>query len=136
MLLTALVLTMAAPQCRGQEAALPRPLAGWTRTGKGLDTRHAMVLAARGGKAEARVTIRKAGVFGIAADQDGWIDLYRDNGRALRMASEARGPRCSTIRKIIRYRLQPGTYRVAVSRLTAPAVRVMLVHGEAPSRRR
>ena len=44
------------------------------------------------------------------------------------MASESRGPACSTIRKIVRYKLRPGTYRVTVNRLKASRARLMLVH--------
>lgn len=130
MFLTALALTMAAP-CRTYDTALPRPLAGWTRLGRSFDTGHAVTLAGRGGAATTSVRIRKGGVFGVALDQDGWVDLYRAGGKALAMASESRGPACSTIRKIVRYRLRPGTYRVEVRRLKAARVKLMLVAGEA-----
>ncbi|WP_256731500.1 hypothetical protein [Sphingomonas sp. dw_22] len=130
MFLTALALTMAAP-CRIYDTALPRPLAGWMRLGRTLDTGRAVTLAAGRDKAAAtNVRIRKAGVFGIAVDQDGWVDLYQGRGKALKMASESRGPACSTIRKVIRYRLKPGTYRVEVRQLQAPRVKLMLVAGE------
>jgi hypothetical protein len=122
---------MAAP-CRAQNTALPRPLAGWTKPGKGLDTGHAVTLPAGRGKAvTTSVTIRKAGVFGIAVDQDGWVDIFRARGKALAMASESKGPRCSTVAKIVRYRLSPGTYRVEVRQLKMNRVRLMLVAGEA-----
>jgi len=75
------------------------------------------------------VTIRKAGTFGIAVDQDGWIDAFPANGRnALRMASESKGPRCSTIRKILYYRLRPGSYRVTVAKLNGTRAKLMLTH--------
>lgn len=130
MLLTALALTIALPQqCRSYDVRLPRSLAGWTRTGQGLDTRHAVTLnAGRDGGLETSVRIRKPGTFGIAIDRDGWIDVAPGNGRPLRMASESRGPACSTIRKIVRYKLRPGTYRVTVNRLKATHARLMLVH--------
>ena len=47
------------------------------------------------------------------------------------MVSENRGPRCSTIRKIVRFRLQPGAYRVTVDRVQGRRVRMMLVRGQA-----
>ena len=135
MILTALAMAMtvqgAALRCRSYDTRLPRPLAGWTRNGAGLDTGHAVTLPVRRGSIETRVTIRKAGMFGVAIDRDGWIDVAPAGGRALRMASESRGPRCSTIRKIVRYRLRPGTYRVTVGRLRVERARLMLVHGEA-----
>lgn len=126
MLLSALVLAMAAPQCPRQ-TELPPGLSGWSRTGQGLDTRHSTTLPARGGRIETRVTIRKAGMFGIAIDREGWIDVAPARGKALRMASENRGPRCSGIRKIVRYRLRPGEYRVSVGKLDAKRARLMLV---------
>lgn len=131
MILTALVLAAAAP-CGALDTALPRDLAGWTREGRTLDTGHSVTLAAgRDRAAAATVTIRKAGTFGIAADQQAWIDVYPPRGgRAFEMASESKGPYCSTIRKIVRYRLRPGTYRVTATKLTGSRVRLMLVHGQ------
>ena len=129
MLLTALVLTLTAPQqCRSYDVRLPRALAGMARSGSGLDTGHAVTLdAGRDGRLVTSVRIRKAGSFGIAIDRDGWIDVAPATGRPLRMTAESRGPRCSTIRKIVRYRLRPGTYRVTVNRLKATRARLMLV---------
>ena len=131
MLLSLFALAVAAPQCTRQNADLPRGLSGWTRAGQGLDIGHAVLLDPRGGHIETRVTIRKAGMFGIAIDRDGWIDVAPGRGKPLRMASESKGPRCSTIRKIVRYRLRPGEYRVTVAKLGAERARLMLVHGAA-----
>ena len=130
MILTLLALAMAAPQCAAK-SELPRGLSNWSRLGQGLDTRHATLLRARGGRTEARVTIRKAGLFGIAIDREGWIDVAPARGKPLRMASENQGPRCSGIRKIVRYRLRPGAYRVTVARLGGDRAKLMLVHGTA-----
>jgi hypothetical protein len=130
MILTLLAIGIAAQgRCTALDTSLPRPLAGWTRDGKALDTGHAVTLPARKGSVETRVTIRKAGMFGIAVDQDGWIDAFPANGRtALRMASESKGPRCSTIHKILYYRLRPGSYRVTVARLKGTRAKLMLTH--------
>jgi len=129
MLLVVLALAAAAPQgCRAYDTQLPRPLSGWTRAGRGLDTGHAVTLPARRGAVETRVTIRKPGLVGIAADQDGWIDAFVGRGRAMKMARESRGPRCSTIRKIVYYRMRPGTYRITVNRLKGAHVKLMLTH--------
>lgn len=131
MLLIALALTFAPPvaqaRCTTLDSALPRPLAAWTRAGRGLDTRHAVTLPARGGTATITVRIRKAGLFGIAADRDGWIDVTPPRGKPLPLASEPAPPACSTIKKIVRFRLRPGSYRVSVAKLKADRVRLMLV---------
>jgi len=127
MLLSVIALTMAAAPCA--RAELPPPLAGWTKNGRALDTRNAVTLAPRGGRIETGVRIRSEGVFGIALDREGWIDVAPAGGRKLRMVSESRGPRCSGIRKIVRYRLRPGSYRVTVARLQGARAKMMLVHG-------
>lgn len=114
------------PQC----TELPRNFTGWDQAGEGLDTRHATRLAAKAGKAETRVTIRKAGTFGIAADQPGWIDVARGSGRPLRTASFGKAIACAGIAKIVYYQLQPGTYRVTVGKLQKPQVKLMLVYGD------
>lgn len=132
MILMALALALGAAvqnRCTALDTALPRPLRGWTRDGKGLDTGHAVTLPARGGNLETRITIRKAGTVGIAIDRDGWIDAFAGAGkRALPMASESKGPRCSTIHKILYYRMRPGTYRVTVNRLKGGRAKLMLTH--------
>ncbi|WP_026009052.1 hypothetical protein ACNFJ7_12105 [Sphingomonas sp. HT-1] len=121
---------MTVPQCTAADAALPPPLAGWARQGEGLDTRHAFTLPTRNGAAETRVTIRKAGIFGIATDQPGWVDVTRSTGRRLRMVSRDPARPCAKIEKIVYYRLAPGIYRVSIGRLQAARVKLMLVRGE------
>ncbi|UYY76586.1 hypothetical protein [Sphingomonas sp. R1] len=109
---------------------LPRTLSGWDQRGAGLDTRHATLITARDGRAETQVTIRKAGTFGIAADQSGWIDVARGSGRPLRTASFGAAVPCAKIAKIVYYELQPGTYRVTLRKLQQPQVKLMLVFGD------
>jgi hypothetical protein len=130
MILTALALGAAVQnRCTALDTRLPRPLAGWTRDGRGLDTGHAVTLPVRGSGIETRITIRKPGTVGIAIDREGWIDAFPATGnRALRMASERRGPRCSTIHKILYYRMRAGTYRVTVNRLKGGRAKLMLTH--------
>ena len=129
MLLTALALTIAVPQaCRTFDTRLPAQLAGWTRNGRDFDTGHAVTLnAGRDGTAATMVRIRKAGTFGIALDQPGWIDVAPMRGKPLASTRHGHGPQCSTIRKIVRYRLRPGTYRVTVNKLKGTRARLMLV---------
>ncbi len=122
-----LAVASAPPPCTKRDTALPRTLSGWTRSGAGLDTRHAVTLTARRGTTATIVRIRKAGLFGIAADADGWIDIAPTRGKRLALDSEPRAPACSTIKKIVRFRLRPGSYRVSVTKLKAERVRLMLV---------
>ncbi|WP_010543884.1 hypothetical protein [Sphingomonas elodea] len=125
MLILAAGLMLTVPPCTD----LPRNLSGWEHTAGGLDTRHATLVVARNGAAETRVTIRKAGTFGIAADQPGWIDVARGTGKPLRVALRGPGVACAKIEKIVYYQLQPGTYRVTMGKLQAPQVKLMLVYG-------
>ncbi len=136
MILLALSLAAAAAPCKTLDTNLPRDLSGWTRAGHTLDTGHAVTLPDNNHVSETRITIRKEGIFGIAADQGAWIDVYPlGRGRAFDMASESKGPYCSTIEKIVRYRLKPGTYRVVVTRVKGPDVKLMLVHSGASNSR-
>ena len=129
MFLTALALHAATvQQCRTMDTRLPAELRGWKVAGRGLDTGHAVILnAGRDHQASTSVTIRKAGTFGIALDQAGWIDVAPARGKALESSDHAHGPDCSTIRKIVQFKLKPGTYRVSLSKLTGATARLMLV---------
>ncbi|MBO9622268.1 MAG: hypothetical protein J7500_06100 [Sphingomonas sp.] len=127
MILTAIALTLAAPACQKYDANLPQTLAGWTRAGRDFDTGHAITLPRRGSGVHTMVRIRKAGTYGVALDQAGWIDVAPAKGKVLQSSEHAHGPQCSTIRKIVRYRLRPGTYRIDVTRLKGDRARLMLV---------
>jgi hypothetical protein len=80
--------------------------------------------------------VRRAGTYGLALDQKGWIDVYaappagRPSDSALASTSHGHGPACSTIRKIVRYRLALGAYQLVVSGLDRPQAKVMLVSGD------
>lgn len=141
---------VATPACTATDTALPAPLSGWTERGAGLDSGKGVPMVAvdpasvrlvgvplpvRAGKTFATaLTVRSAGTYGIALDQKGWIDVYRTNGQspAVVQASTAHGhgPACSTIAKIVRYKLAPGDYRVVVSGVERPQAKVMLVKGD------
>lgn len=83
--------------------------------------------AETGGTNEVGFHIDSAGVYGIALDQPGWIDVSPRGGAPLASVSHGHGPDCSTIRKIVRYDLQPGDYTLTLSKLTRPQAKVMLV---------
>lgn len=127
MLLTALILSLSTQACKSYDTALPPPLSGWKRSGRGLDTGHAVTLSRSGDSIRTTVLIRKAGTFGVALSEPGWIDVAPMRGKPLASAAHGHGPQCSTIRKIVRYRLRPGTYRVTVNKLKATRARLMLV---------
>jgi hypothetical protein len=49
---------------------------------------------------------------------------------ALVSTAHGHGPECSTIRKIVRFKLDPGSYRLYLTGLAQPRVKAMLVVGE------
>lgn len=94
---------------------------------------------ATGGMTRVPLRIEKAGRYGIALDQPGWIDIAPiegnppgsvADGKPLASVQHGHGPACSTIRKIVRFDLQPGLYRLTLAKLTKPQAKVMLVTGE------
>lgn len=150
LILAALLLAQATPQqqCAAMDASLPAPLAAWATKGQGSpgDFSKPVVLASRpkseiaglpadtkdGGAVEIDFRPTKAGPYGIAIDQGAWIDVVPDDGTALRSAGHGHGPDCSTIRKIVRFDLQPGRYHIYVSGLTSVNVKLLVAEGVTP----
>lgn len=151
LLFAALLLAQTAPAaqttaCKAPDASLPAALTGWTAPGDeltpgkavSLDTVDAATLkgvpaGAKPGKAASiAFKVSAAGVYGIALDQPGWIDVLPGaaGGTALTSVKHGHGPECSTIRKIVRFKLDPGAYRLYVTGLAQPKAKVMLVTGE------
>jgi hypothetical protein len=132
-----------APACATTDAALPAPLAGWTAPADSFDIGKAVTLTVGeadkiagvpqakkpGGAVLIGFKVEKAGTYGIALDQPGWIDVLPgiQGTTALESSAHGHGPACSTIRKIVRYALQPGAYRLYLTGLAKPNARVMLV---------
>ena len=143
MLLAALLLLQAAPQCGATDAALPTNLSGWTAPVAEFGANKAVMLQAGelakltdvpagtkpGGAAVIGFKIERAGRYGVALDQRGWIDVVPgvSGGEALKSVLHGHGPQCSTIRKIVRFDLKPGVYRLYLTGLDKPAAKVMLV---------
>ena len=73
--------------------------------------------------------IDTAGRYGIALDQRGWIDVVSGaaGGEALKSTVHGHGPDCLSIRKIVRFDLKPGVYRLFITGLATPSAKVMLV---------
>ncbi len=151
LLFAALLFAQAAPAaqttaCKAADAALPASLTGWTAPGDeftpgkavSLDTVDAATLkgvpaGTKPGKAATiAFRITTAGTYGVALDQPGWIDVLPGaaGGTALTSVAHGHGPECSTIRKIVRFKLDPGPYRLYVTGLAQPKAKVMLVSGE------
>ncbi|MHA6723357.1 hypothetical protein [Sphingomonas sp. RS2018] len=145
MFIAALLLqTAAAPACPATPAALQPALAGWLQKGDDLATMKAVTVPsmdpatvrladipypeAKGRMALTGVTIKTAATYGVALDQKGWLDVYRAGDRTpLVSVAHGHGPDCSGIRKIVRFALTPGSYRVVASGLDRPQAVMMLV---------
>ncbi len=154
LLYAALLLIQTAPACTEQDADLPRPLAAWATayadspTASNDDLRRPVILvtvgelgrdelelpdgARAGPAATMNFHIDAAGTYGIALDQRGWIDVIplAKGSAPLKSVAHGHGPDCSSIRKIVRFRLEPGDYRLALTGVELPLVKVMLVAGE------
>lgn len=146
MLMSALLLLQAATACAATDAALPASLSGWTIQADGFGVNQAVTLGAGdvaklsgapagakpGGAAMIGFRIETAGRYGVALDQRGWIDVVPGvaGGEALKSAVHGHGPDCSSIRKIVRFDLQPGIYRLYITGLNQPRAKTMLVAPE------
>ena len=134
MLLAALLLaqTQVAAGCSAYDLALPPKYAAWKTPGEAFEPGKSVVLDVAGGVAMIGFRVDKAGVYGVALDQKGWIDVIPgvSGGEPLKSVSHLDGDACWTIRKIVRFRLEPGLYRLSLTKLAKPQARLMLVEGE------
>ena len=149
MFLAALLLAPLVPQqqqCAAMDVNLPASLAAWTTPGPGdpMDITRPVTLvpmargdipdlpanAKPGNAALMPFVVDKPGTYGIVIDQTAWIDVVPDGGAPLTSVKHGHGPDCSTIRKIVRFELKPGSYTIFLSGLGEANFRVMLVTGE------
>ena len=151
LLAAALLLVQTAPAvqttaCKAPDASLPAGLLGWTAPGDEFVPGKAVELDAvdgatldglpagtKPGKAATiGFKVATGGTYGVALDQPGWIDVLpgAEGGAPLKSTAHGHGPDCSTIRKIVRFRLEPGVYRLYVSGLAQPRAKLMLVMGD------
>lgn len=151
LLAAALLLLQTAPAaqttaCKATDASLPTSLLGWVKPGDAftpgkaveLDTLDGAALkglpaGSKPGKAAMiGFRVETAGIYGVALDQGGWIDVLpgAEGGAALNSVKHGHGPECSTIRKIVRFDLTPGLYRLYVTGLAGQKVKAMLVAGD------
>ena len=126
LLLSALLLQPAPAACPAQDASLPAALAPWrTPATAGATLQPGQAVTASPG-APLMLEIAEAGTYGVAIDQGAWIDVAQ-NGTALSSAAHGHGPACSTIRKIVDFRLAPGRYTLTLSRTHAPTIRLLVI---------
>jgi len=139
LLFAALLLAQTAP-CTAKDANLPAPLSAWTAPGerlaigtaKLLKTDHTEFGKHPGYTTATSFDVTQAGVYGVALNQPGWIDVFPelDGSAALPSVAHGHGPECSTIRKIVRFRLVPGKYKLTIVGMPAADAKAMLVAGE------
>lgn len=61
-----------------------------------------------------RFTVAEEGIWRVALSSGAWVDVVKD-GKAATSVAHGRGPDCSGIRKMVDYRLAPGTYTLQVA---------------------
>ncbi|RIV90319.1 homogentisate 1,2-dioxygenase [Aurantiacibacter xanthus] len=79
----------------------------------------------------ARFTITEAGIYGVGAGSPLWIDVSRDGVPAVPVAY-GRGVRCTPIRKVVSFELQPGDYVLEISGSETSQVQLMIGAGGVP----
>jgi hypothetical protein len=145
-----------APSCAATDAALPPHLAGWAKKtsiaaaadkaglakvrinpGSGytlaLRPTAALVYAAMPGKpgpqpsygGMASVTIAEPGTFIAALGAGAWVDVVKD-GKPLVSTGHGHGPDCSTIRKVVEFPLERGSYIVQIAGNPTTTIDLML----------
>lgn len=143
-----------APACDTARPAIPPAFAGWTdgaavsagtRPGDGAaiapgravavslhPARHLALAPAAGRTASAdgnggtlTLTVTSAGTYRIALGGRAWIDVVR-SGATLESSAHGHGPACSGIRKIVDFRLEPGSYAVQLSGSAEDTVTLMV----------
>lgn len=70
-------------------------------------------------------TVADEGVWRVALSSGAWVDVVKD-GAALQSVAHGRGPDCSGIRKMVDYRLSPGTYTLQVAANGTDAVTLLV----------
>lgn len=131
--LAALLFAQTAPvvRCNVLDLTLPPAYAAWKTPGTDLAPGKAASFKAENGSATATFHIASAGIYSIALDQKGWIDVApAAGGEALKPVSHREGNSCWSIRKVVRFQLAPGDYRLSLTKLAEPSAKVMLVAGE------
>ncbi len=147
-----LIPTDGAVACAARDTGLPPALAAWTNrsdpnvmiigpmTGDQLGGVVLPTPAQPGSAAELIVPIPLAKTVTIAIDQPGWINIYPKPPKgsagmgtplvALKSLGHHDGQGCSTIAKLVAFKLAAGRYVLVVSGLSRPVVKIMIVDGD------
>lgn len=72
-----------------------------------------------------RFAVAEEGVWRVALSSGAWVDLIKD-GEAAASIAHGRGPACTGIRKMVDYRLKPGTYALQVAANGSDTVTLMV----------
>ena len=68
----------------------------------------------------------KAGIYSIGLSTGAWIDLVA-KGKALTSVAHGHGPICTGLRKMVDFRLAPGSYALQLAGMKADTTKVMIV---------
>lgn len=79
--------------------------------------------ASHGGLAS--FTVATPGTYRVALGAGAWVDVVR-NGKAVASVAHGHGPACSTIRKMVDFKLTPGRYLLQVAGNADPVIPVMV----------
>ena len=79
-----------------------------------------------GKAATATFLVVKAGIYSIGLSTGAWIDLVA-KGKALTSVAHGHGPICTGLRKMVDFRLAPGSYTVQLAGMKADTTKVMIV---------
>jgi hypothetical protein len=72
------------------------------------------------------VSIATAGTYRLALGGVAWVDLVQD-GKAVVSTAHDHGPKCTGLRKMVDFKLTPGTYAIQLSGSATPSLALMLV---------
>ena len=70
-----------------------------------------------------------AGIYTFALGEGGWIDVVPAGGKALESIGHGRSA-CPGVRKLVAFRLVPGTYTFTATGLSGDAVKAALLAGD------
>ena len=145
-----------APVCPATPAPLPAELAGWATpvavTAAGQTTTLASAHLAIGQRADVTLlptpqvtyamrpehpggsvssggmlsfTVAKAGTYRVALGSGAWIDVVSGD-KAVMSTAHARGPACTSVRKMVDFQLVPGDYVLEVAGNGVPTLALMV----------